>query len=161
MRPKLEKITFDSIRRTAAPFASRPPMPAPYTIVLIEDENSMGQVTQLLLESCGYEVTVAADGQQGLRLVRAIMPQLVICDVNMPGIDGIQVLKGMRQLPTAKQTPVIFLSGFITEAQKAEARKHGAEVFLSKPCTLDEMKEAIAPYRASASTPPLALALSA
>jgi CheY-like chemotaxis protein len=167
MSAKLEKITFDTIRKSAAPFASRAPMPAPYSIVLIEDENSMGQVTQLLLESCGYEVTIATDGAQGLRLVRAIMPNMVICDVNMPGINGLQVVQSMRQIPTAKNTPVIFLSGYISEEQKTAARKLGVAAFLGKPCGLEEMKQVIAECRDGAapqsavSAPSLALALSA
>lgn len=164
MSAPITKVTFDTIRKSAAPFASRPPMPVPCSIVLIEDENSMGQVTQLLLESCGYEVTIATDGAQGLRLVRAIMPDLVICDVNMPGMNGIEVLRSMRQIATAQKTPVIFLSGFITEPQKAQARKYGVKAFLSKPCGLEEMKQVIAECRNGASAPSapsLALALSA
>ena len=158
MIAKLEKVTFDTIRRSNPPYsASRPPIP--YSIVLIEDENSMGQVTQLLLESCGYEVTVAADGSQGLRLVKALTPNLVICDVNMPGMSGLDVLQTLRQSDATRGMPVIFLSGYISDEQTAQARKLGVSAFLGKPCSFEEMKQAITECRHAA--PVLALSLSA
>ena len=146
MIARIEKITFDTIRRSNPPYAvSRPPIP--YSILLIEDENSMGQVTQLLLESCGYEVTVAADGAQGLRLVRALSPNLIICDVNLPGMSGVEVLRTLRQSDATRQIPVIFLSGFISEEQTDEARLLGVNAFLGKPCSFEEMKQTITECR--------------
>lgn len=154
MNAKIEKVTFDIIRRSNPPFStSRPPIP--YTIVLIEDENSMGQVTQLLLESCGYEVTVAADGAQGLRLVRAITPNLVICDVNMPGMSGLDVLQALRQSELTRKLPVVFLSGFISEEQIKQARKLGVSAFLAKPCSFEEMKQVVTECRHSSSANPV------
>jgi len=149
MTARIEKITFDNIRRSNPPYPVAPP-PTPYTIVLIEDEGSMGQVTQLLLESCGYEVCVAVDGAQGLRLVRALRPNLVICDVNMPGMSGVDVLRALRQSDTAKLIPVIFLSGFISDDEKREAQALGVSDFLGKPCAFEEMKRVIAECRNAA-----------
>lgn len=166
MIAKIEKVTFDTIRRSAPPYSlSRPPMP--YSILLIEDEGSMGQVTQLLLESCGYEVTVAADGAQGLRLVKALNPNLVICDVNMPGLSGLDVVQALRQSETTRHIPVIFLSGFISDEQKKEAQQHGVKAFLGKPCSFEEMKQVITECRHTPSgqmagvMPPLMMSLSA
>ena len=150
MIAKIEKVTFDTIRRSNPPYsASRPPIP--YSIILIEDEGSMGQVTQLLLESCGYEVTVANDGAQGLRLVRALTPNLIICDVNMPGMGGLEVLQNLRQSDATKHIPVIFLSGYISEEQTADARKLRVSAFLGKPCSFEEMKQAITECRHASS----------
>lgn len=149
MTARIEKVTFDTIRRSNPPYAVARP-PAPYSIVLVEDEGSMGQVTQLLLESCGYEVTVAADGAQGLRLIRALAPNLVICDVNMPGLSGLDVLRALRQSNTTRHLPVIFLSGFISEEQTSEAQDLGVRDFLGKPCAFDEMKRVIAECRSRA-----------
>jgi len=166
MNARIEKITFDTIRRSNPPYAvSRPPVP--YSIVLIEDEGSMGQVTQLLLESCGYEVCIAADGAQGLRLVKALSPNLVICDVNMPGMGGVEVLRTIRQSATTRHLPVIFLSGFISEEQIKEAKALGVSAFLAKPCSFEEMKRVITECRhapavhAPIEGQPLALSLSA
>lgn len=165
MNARIEKITFDKIRQSCSPFASKPPIP--YSILLIEDEGSMGQVTQLLLESCGYEVDVANDGPQGIRLTRALNPNLVICDLNLPGMGGLEVLQTLRQSEVTRHVPVIFLSGFMSEEQKKVARKFGAEIFLSKPCSFEEMKQVIADCRKASSTrsesvsPPLTMALSA
>lgn len=149
MSARIEKITFDTIRRSNPPYA---PVraPAACSIILIEDEGSMGQVTQLLLESCGYEVTVAVEGAQGLRLIRALAPDLVICDVNMPGMSGLDVLRALRQSDSTKRIPVIFLTGFISEEQRTEAEKLGVKDFLSKPCAFEEMKRVIAECRPSA-----------
>ena len=165
MNAKIEKVTFDTIRRSNPPYASRPPIP--YSIVLIEDEDSMGEVTQLLLESCGYEVCVAADGAQGLRLVRALSPNMVICDVNMPGMGGLEVLRTLRQTDATRDLPVIFLSGFISEGQKKEALALGTSAFLGKPCSFEEMKQVITECRHAPAkhtvtiNPTLAVSLSA
>lgn len=166
MIAKLEKITFDTIRRSNPPYAvSRPPIP--YSILLIEDECSMGQVTQLLLESCGYEVTIAADGPQGLRLVKAISPNLVICDVNMPGMSGVDVVRALRQSELTRQIPVVFLSGFISDEHKKEAQKLGVLAFMDKPCSFEAMKQVITECRhaGSGKTPgepaPVLMSLSA
>ena len=168
MNAKIEKVTFDTIRRSNPPYAvSRPPIP--YSILLIEDEDSMGQVTQLLLESCGYEVCVATDGAQGLRLVRALSPNMVICDVNMPGMGGLEVLRTLRQSETTRHIPVIFLSGFISEGQKKEALELGTSAFLCKPCSFELMKQVITECRHAPAgraitvteDTPLALSLSA
>jgi len=152
MNAKIEKVTFDTIRRTNPPYASRPPVP--YSILMIEDEGSMGQVTQLLLESCGYEVCVAADGAQGLRLVRALSPNLVLCDVNMPGMGGLEVLRALRQSETTKHIPVIFISGYISDEQVKEARELGVSAFLGKPSSFEEMKQAINECRHAATAQP-------
>ena len=149
MNARIEKVTFNIIRRSSPPYASRTPIP--YSILLIEDDESMGQVTQLLLESCGHEVCIAPDGVQGLRLVRAITPNLVICDVNMPGLSGLEVLRTLRQSDTTRHIPVIFLSGFISEEQIKEARELGVNGFLGKPCAFEQMKQVIAKCRHVAS----------
>jgi CheY-like chemotaxis protein len=168
MNAKIEKVTFDTIRRSTPPYSiSRPPIA--YSILLIEDEGSMGQVTQLLLESCGYEVTVAADGAQGLRLVKALSPNLIICDVNMPGMSGVDVVQALRQSDTTRHIPVVFLSGFISDEQKKEAEKLGVRAFLGKPCSFEEMKQVITECRHAGSgktqsagaPPPLMMSLSA
>lgn len=149
MTARSEETNFDILRRSNPPGAAAR-APAPYSIVLVEDEGSMGQVTQLLLESCGYEVAVAADGAQGLRLIRALAPNLVICDVNMPGLSGLDVLRALRHSDTTRHIPVIFLSGFITDEQRKDAQDFGVSDFLVKPCAFEEMKRVIAEYRAAA-----------
>jgi CheY-like chemotaxis protein len=165
MNARIEKVTFDTIRRSHPPYATRSPIPC--SILLIEDEDSMGEVTQLLLESCGYEVFVANDGAQGLRLVRALNPHLVICDVAMPGMGGLEVLRALRQSEKTRHVPVIFLSGFMSEGQRKEALELGTSAFLGKPCSFEEMKQVIAECRQAASAqvergiPPLAMPLSA
>jgi len=166
MIAKLEKVTFDSIRRSNPPYSSSRP-PIPYTILLIEDESAMGQVTQLLLESCGYEVTVAADGAQGVRLAKALNPDLVICDVNMPGMSGLDVVQALCQSEVTRQIPVVFLSGYISDEQMRDAQRLGVRAFMGKPCSFEAMKQVITECRHAASgkttgvNPPALMSLSA
>ncbi len=105
-------------------------MPKP-RILVIDDEASIRDSLRMTLEYDGYEFIGAATGQEGLALVEREAPDLVLLDVKMPGMDGLDVLERLRSMN--ETLPVVMISGHGTTATAVEATKKGAVDFLDKP----------------------------
>lgn len=104
------------------------------TILVIEDDDSIRANILELLEAEQYMGMGAADGFTGLQMALQLLPDLIICDVMMPGLDGYQVLKQLRQNPLTQVIPVIFLTAKTTVADVYEGVKAGGSAYLTKPC---------------------------
>src|SRR5437660_9505006 len=105
-------------------------MPHP-RILVIDDEAPIRDSLKMMLEYEGYEFIGAATGQEGLALAERDAPDLVLLDVKMPGMDGIEVLERLRNMNEA--VPVIVVSGHGTISTAVEATKKGAFDFIEKP----------------------------
>lgn len=111
-------------------------------ILLIEDEYAIRQTLQDLLEIHGHAVTAAADGIEGVRLA-AQRPDLILCDIGMPGLDGYQVLTAVRQLPHGHEIPFIFLTARADRDDQRRGMALGADDYITKPFTEREIMDAI------------------
>jgi two-component system nitrogen regulation response regulator NtrX len=105
-------------------------MPRP-RILVIDDDAAIRDSLRMTLEYAGYELVGAATGQEGLALVERDQPDLVLLDIKMPGMDGMEVLTRLRAMNDA--LPVVMISGHGTTATAVEAIKKGAVDFLDKP----------------------------
>ena len=111
-------------------------MPKP-RILVIDDDSAIRSSLRMTLEYEGYECVLAATGQEGLSLLEREAPDLVLLDVKMPGMDGIEVLERIR---AANETvPVIVVSGHGTISTAVEATKKGAFDFIEKPFASDRV----------------------
>ena len=111
-------------------------------ILIIEDDSSLRRVLEYNLQEAGYEVTAAATGEEGVRLFAELNPALVITDMKMPGMDGFQVLKTVKQ--SGADIPVIIITAFGTVDTAVEAMKAGAFDYITKPFNRDELKLTVA-----------------
>lgn len=111
-------------------------------ILLIDDDVSLRRVTEFNLEKAGYRVLTAADGEEGVALFKRYRPSLVITDVQMPTIDGYQVLQQVLELEP--QTLVIIITAFSSVEQAVEAIKQGAYNYLTKPFSRDQLNLTVA-----------------
>src|SRR4029077_21280009 len=111
-------------------------MPHP-RILVIDDEAPIGASLKMMLEYEGYEFLGAATGQEGLALVEREVPDLVLLDVKMPGMDGLEVLDRLRAMNDA--LPVVVVSGHGTISTAVEATKKGAFDFIEKPFASDRV----------------------
>lgn len=102
------------------------------TVVLVDDAADVRVLLQLLLELEGYEVTATADGPAGLAAVRALQPDVVLLDVQLPGMDGTEVLRLLRADPPTASLPVVLLTGS-PEQDTAALLGLGATGVLRKP----------------------------
>jgi two-component system, chemotaxis family, chemotaxis protein CheY len=113
-------------------------------ILLVDDSASVRTVAGIALRGAGYEVLEAANGQEGLAcLDSGEKIHLIISDVNMPVLDGIGFLKGVKQHPQYKFTPVIMLTTEAGEDKKAEGRAAGAKAWIIKPFQPQVMLDAV------------------
>ncbi len=115
------------------------------TILLVEDAADLAAVTARDLEAAGYEVVHAADGVQALELYAARKPDLVILDWMLPKLDGLDVLRRMREAAAAGAPPVLMLTARREEADRVIGLEVGADDYLTKPFS---MRELIARVRA-------------
>lgn len=113
------------------------------SILLIEDDPALRENTAELLELSNYQVHTAPNGKAGIELVHQEKPDLIICDIMMPEIDGYGVLKAMNSNPDFAHIPFIFLSAKTEHTEIRKGMNLGADDYLTKPFTETELLEAI------------------
>ena len=122
------------------------------TILLIEDNASMRRNIAQMLTLEGYRVLDYADGSAALAQARELRPDLVLCDIMMPGMDGYQLCKTLRQSPDTARVPVVMLSGKDGFFNKVRGRMAGASQYLTKPFQPNQLIEAIESHIGAAKT---------
>ncbi len=104
-----------------------------HRILLIEDDPAISNVVELNLRLDNYEVFLAADGEEGLKMVEEVQPDLIILDVMMPKLDGWQVLMRLKSDETTRDIPVIMLTAIDDERSKVIGLRGGADDYVPKP----------------------------
>lgn len=112
-------------------------------ILIVDDDQQICQVLEQFLRKQGYEVAVANDGEQGLKTATAWLPDLMLCDLDMPGLDGQGVVTALRQDARLGEIPVIFLSACTERDQIRKSMNLGGDDFITKPAGLQEILETI------------------
>ena len=112
--------------------------------VLIIDDDEMMRLTILaVLEAFEFNVFSAQDGFSGLQLAKEIYPDLILCDLNMPFLNGFEVLKIIRNNLTTVKTPFIFLTADTDPKNRVQAMQLGANDYLTKPFDINELLDSI------------------
>lgn len=114
------------------------------TILIVDDSASLRQVVSMTLKGAGYEVIEACDGRDALSKLSGRRVHLVISDVNMPNLDGIGLVRELKQDPQHKFTPVIMLTTEAQDAKKQEGQAAGAKAWVVKPFQPAQMLAAVA-----------------
>lgn len=109
-------------------------------VLVIEDDNSIATLTRLQLESKGYQVTVARNGSEGLKLAYSLQPDLVILDVMMPDLDGWTVCQRLREM---SDVPIIFVTAVGQERNIVRGLQLGADDYIVKPFSTKELSARI------------------
>jgi DNA-binding response OmpR family regulator len=124
--------------------------PAPRTVLVVEDDTSIALGLRINLEGEGYQVFVAEDGERGLELARGESPDLIVLDVMLPKMNGLEVLQALRS--EGRHMPIIILSARTGEMDKVTGLELGAEDYVAKPFSLAEL---LARIRAALRRPPV------
>ncbi|MBI2223987.1 MAG: response regulator [Betaproteobacteria bacterium] len=103
------------------------------TILAVDDSASIRQMVSFTLKGAGYEVVEAVDGEDALDKAKNHTVSLILTDINMPRMDGLDLVKSLRVLPRYKIAPILVLTTESSEAIKAEGRAAGATGWLVKP----------------------------
>ncbi len=113
-------------------------------ILLVDDSASVRQVAGIALRRAGYETVEAGNGKEALPFLDAGKLNLIISDVNMPEMNGIEFLKAVKQHPTSKFTPVVMLTTEAGDDLKQQGRAAGAKAWIVKPFQPQTLLDAVA-----------------
>jgi len=102
-------------------------------ILVIEDNDANLELAQYLLEHGGHQVLAARNGQAGIDMARREQPDLIVCDLQMPLVDGYGVLDQLRRDPTCCHTPIVAVTAFSMSGDEQKVRLAGFDGYLSKP----------------------------
>lgn len=114
-------------------------------ILVADDENSIREILSIQLARMGYEVALAVDGAEAVAAYEAEKPDLVILDVMMPRVNGLDACQRIRALEkkSGRRVPVIFLTARDTTHDKTSAALSGGDEFVAKPVSLQELRERV------------------
>lgn len=113
------------------------------TILVVDDNRDNVEILRAFLESRGYVVAEAADGQTALAKLEEVRPDLVLLDVMMPGIDGWQVCRTIKNHPEFSRTRVVMVTAKGGFEDKFEGMRAGADDYIVKPVDLNELTEKV------------------
>ncbi|MBE6044163.1 MULTISPECIES: response regulator [Clostridium] len=108
-------------------------------IVIVDDEEHIQELIKFNLENNGYEVICASDGSKALNLIKNELPQLVLLDVMLPGLDGYEVCKEMRKDSSTSNIPIIMITAKGEEIDKILGLELGADDYITKPFSIREL----------------------
>lgn len=103
------------------------------SILTVDDSASLRMAIRIALTGAGYAVTEAADGAEGLAKATATRFDLIVTDLNMPNMNGLEMIRALREQPAQAGVPIIFLTTESDDAMKAQAKAAGATGWLVKP----------------------------
>ena len=121
-------------------------------ILVIDDSAMMRKIILRLLAQAGIAVAnalEASDGAEAITLLGEHTPALILCDINMPGISGLELLARMREAKLAPGVPIVMITTETSQTQVREAIALGARGYIRKPFTVDDIKATIAPLLAA------------
>lgn len=109
-------------------------------ILIVDDQPTMRAVVVAALTPLGYRLLEAGDGETALQMAVEFEPDLILLDVMMPGVSGIEVTRRLREAPTTREIPIVILTALDDKQSRAEALAAGADDILSKPTDLTELR---------------------
>jgi CheY-like chemotaxis protein len=113
-------------------------------VLLVEDDQDGRQLFVEWLEQAGFRVLQAHNGLQALERAVEAQPDVVVTDLNIPGIDGFELTRRLKQNPRTRSVPVLAVTGYAAfAADPARARRAGCDVVLAKPCSAEDLQTAI------------------
>ena len=116
----------------------------PKTVLVVEDSDATRRLMELCLSMEGFDVVHRADGESGLAAARDLVPDAIVLDIALPGIDGWEVLAELRGDPTTETIPVLVATAHDNATFRHKANNASADGFLGKPFELDHLRTAIA-----------------
>ncbi len=112
-------------------------------ILIIEDSYDAAETTKTILAREGHDVLTAATGDKGITVAHDFLPQVILCDIGLPGIDGYQVVKKLRQDPALTGTYMIALTGYGREKDRKQASEAGFDLHMTKPVDFPALRQTL------------------
>lgn len=112
-------------------------------VLAVDDSQTMRDMVSFTLRNAGFDVEVAVDGQDALGKLQGGRPDLIITDINMPNMDGIDLIKNVRQDPKFKSTPILILTTESDGTRKNEGKAAGATGWIVKPFDPEKLLQVV------------------
>ena len=112
-------------------------------IMVVDDSSSFRTVVKLALRKAGFEVLEAVDGQDAVEKLSSNKPSLIVCEVNMPRMDGLSFARLVKASPLHGSTPIIMLTAESQEAKKTEGKAAGVRAWITKPFQPSQLVDAV------------------
>jgi diguanylate cyclase (GGDEF)-like protein len=112
---------------------------APIKVLVVDDERNILDIIKFNLEVEGYEVITSRDGEEALRLIQELRPDLILCDIMMPELDGLEVCRRLKADSRTNQIPVVMLSARTQAQDKVASIEAGADDFITKPFDFSDL----------------------
>ncbi len=113
------------------------------TILVVEDTPSEQALITTMLQDSGYQVFLASNGQEALSQLEQVNPDLIITDLVMPGMSGLELCRNLKRNPNTKNLPVLACTSKNQELDKLWGMKQGIDVYITKPYTKEEILRAV------------------
>jgi len=113
------------------------------TILIVEDNDKNMKLARDILNAKGYQTLEAVTGEEGVKLAKEKLPDLVLMDIQLPGINGIEAFRQIRADAKAARIPVIALTASVTPTDRSEITAAGFDAFIGKPINLKEFVETV------------------
>jgi DNA-binding response OmpR family regulator len=108
-------------------------------VLIVDDEENVLELLYINVIRRGYQVETAQDGEEALEKLKYFTPDIVLLDIKLPGIDGWEVCKRIKQQPSTEKAAIIIISALTQKEDFEKAKKSGASVFISKPFDVDTL----------------------
>jgi len=113
------------------------------TVLIVEDNDKNMKLARDVLQAKGYQTLEAETGEEGVRLAKERTPDLVLMDIQLPGINGIEAFKQLRADPKTARIPVVALTASVTPTDRSQITAAGFDAFVGKPINLKEFLETV------------------
>ena len=113
------------------------------TVLIVEDNDKNMKLARDVLQAKGYQTLEAETGEEGVKLAKENVPDLVLMDIQLPGINGIEAFKQIRADPKTARIPVVALTASVTPTDRSQITAAGFDAFVGKPINLKEFLDTV------------------
>jgi CheY-like chemotaxis protein len=122
----------------------------PHEEILIVDDNAMNlKLVRIVLQREGYAVRTAVDAEDALRLLVGYRPRLILTDIQLPGMDGLELTRRLKSDAATKDIPLIALTAYAMKGDEEKARAAGCDGYITKPIDIDALPRVVAQHLAA------------
>jgi two-component system cell cycle response regulator DivK len=113
------------------------------TVLVVEDNELNMKLFHDLLEANGYEILQTRDGMEALRMAREFRPDLILMDIQLPEVSGLEVTKWIKEDDALKEIPVVAVTAFAMKGDEQKIREGGCEAYIAKPISVTDFLETV------------------
>jgi len=115
--------------------------------ILIIDDNAQNlKLARVILVAAGYEVRTAVDAEEALETLTKFVPQLILMDIQLPGMDGLELTRRLKQDPSLRTIVIVALTAYAMKGDEEKARAAGCDGYITKPIDTDALPALVADY---------------